>query len=277
MNEIEDKKIRLHKKTNFKLEDLLDIMEILRSPQGCAWDRKQNHDSIKPNLIEEAYEVIDAIEAKDSEMMTEELGDLLLQVIFHSQMAKEGGSFTIDDVINNICRKLISRHTHIFGEEQEELANSEEVLLLWEKNKAKEKNLATKAQDLKNVPRSFPALLRAYKIQKRAASVGFDWDCVEDVRAKLLEEIEELDGATSRSEQEEEMGDLLFAAVNLARFMKIDPELALSKSNDKFIHRFEKMEELILKEKKDFKDLDLEGMDGFWDKVKEDERKNKKA
>ena len=221
----------------YKFDDLLRIMEILRAPDGCMWDREQDHHSIRRNFIEETYEVCEAIDDEDTEHMKEELGDVLLQVVFHTQMEKEKGTFDIDDVADGICKKLIFRHPHIFG--NVEVASSEEVLRNWDDLKRKEKHQETDTQALESVAKSLPSLIRAEKLQKKAAKVGFDWDNVKDALDKVQEELDEVRRAIDGDgDPEEEIGDLLFASVNVARHLKIDPEAAAEKTCNKFVSRF---------------------------------------
>ena len=250
----------------YNINDLLKIMEILRSPDGCPWDKVQTHESIKKSMIEESYEAIDALDSGDDKAFANELGDVLLQVVFHSQIAKERGAFDFDDVINEICTKLVTRHTHVFGEEH--AGNEEEALTNWEKNKKKEKGLENYTAMLNDVPHYYPALMRAEKVQKKAKGVGFDWQEISDVYDKVYEEIDELKAAKNTEDIEEEYGDFLFAAVNLGRFLNVTPEIALAKASDKFIKRFSKMEEEAVKENKDLADMSLEEMDKLWDKIK---------
>lgn len=250
----------------YDINDLLRIMEILRSPNGCPWDKVQTHESIKKSMIEESYEAIDALDSGDDKAFANELGDVLLQVVFHAQIAKERGAFDFDDVINEICTKLVTRHTHVFGEEH--AGNEEEALTNWEKNKKKEKGLENYTAMLNDVPHYYPALMRAEKVQKKAKGVGFDWQEISDVYDKVYEEIDELKAAKNAEDIEEEYGDFLFAAVNLGRFLNVTPEIALAKASDKFIKRFAKMEEEAVKENKDLADMSLEEMDKLWDKIK---------
>lgn len=247
-----------------------NIVTILRSPNGCPWDREQTHESIRKNLIEETYEVIDAIDAKDMENLQEELGDLLLQILLHSQMAEEEGYFDVFDVIYGLSDKLIRRHPHVFGENKANNAN--EALQNWQEMKIKEK--AAKGIDTANesilsgIPRSLPAILTAYKLQKKAASVGFDWSDVKDVMAKVEEEWKELKAATDEEQRLEEYGDLLFAIVNLARFLKLDPEQALALANRKFKERFSYIEEKLHQEQKSWNMTSLEEMEEWWQEAK---------
>lgn len=254
---------------NYTIDDLLNIMEQLRGENGCPWDRVQTHESIKKSLIEECYETIDALDSGNDDAFANELGDVLLQVVFHSQLAKERNAFDFQRVVNEICTKLIARHTHVFGADK--AGDAEEALSNWEKNKKKEKGLKTYTDILKDVPHYLPALMRSEKIQKKAGSVGFDWGDIEPVYDKIYEEIDELKEAAATEEKdkiEEEYGDLLFAAVNLGRFLNVTPEIALAKSCEKFISRFEKMELEAVAENKDLSALSLEEMDLIWEKIK---------
>jgi tetrapyrrole methylase family protein / MazG family protein len=261
------------KKEHYDIADLLALMRFLRSEAGCPWDREQTHQSIRSNVVEEAFEVVDAIDSGSSERLSDELGDLLLQVVFHSQMADEARTFNFDDVVRTICDKLISRHTHLFGEDAGQAGSAESVLALWERNKTKEKNHTRPSQAMKDIPRGFPALMRAYKIQKKAARVGFDWRETDDVAAKVEEEFAEVRSAKHAEEVENEIGDLFFALVNYARFLHVDPEMALDKANTKFIRRFEAMEDKVFASGQVMEGLDLTVMDAFWNEVKVDERK----
>ncbi len=252
-------------KERFNFEDLKEIMSELR--KKCPWDRKQTHESLKKYLIEETYEVIDAIDRKDWEALKEELGDLLLQPVFHAKIAEEEGRFNIDDVVDHLCKKLIERHPHVFGEE--EARSAEEVLKNWERRKLKKRKSV-----LEGVPKSLPALMRAEKLQKKASKVGFDWKNLKDVEEKVREEWNEFWKASKsgkREEMEHELGDLLFAIVNLARFLKIDPEEALQKANERFIRRFEYVENKVKESGKGWDEFSLEELDRFWEEAKERE------
>lgn len=248
---------------------LKQIVAILRSPEGCPWDREQTHRSIRKNLIEETYEVLETIDDDDPEAMCEELGDLLLQIMLHAQMASEDGFFTVDDVIAGLSAKLVRRHPHVFGEKGAE--NAEQALANWQEIKAAEK--AAKGIDphaqsmLDGIPRGLPAMLYAYKLQSKAAAVGFDWDELADVYRKVEEEFRELRQANA-DEQAAELGDLLFAVVNLARFLKIDPEEALTLTNRKFMARFRYIEKRLREAKRTFADTNLEEMDKWWEEAK---------
>jgi len=245
-------------------EKLVNIMKRLRSPGGCDWDRAQTHESLKPYIIEEAYELLNAIESGDDEELKEELGDVLLQVVFHSQIASERGAFNISDVVETLCEKLIRRHPHVFGK------SGGYSYKQWEDIKAKEKNK-------KNVSRigdlnpALPALSMARRIQENASAVGFDWENVEGVFEKVLEEFEELKKSFSEGDKgriSEELGDLLFSVVNLSRFLNVDPENALRKATERFWRRFRKMEEMIERDGLKFEDLSIEELDRYWEKVK---------
>ena len=260
----------------YTVEDLCTIMTLLRAPGGCPWDREQDHRSIRLNLIEEAYEAADAIDSADAEGLCEELGDVLLQVVFHSRIAQDEGTFCFEDVCDGICRKLIERHPHVFGEIS--VSGSDEVLQNWEAIKQKSKKQETATQTLQAVPRAFPALMRAQKVQKRAAKVGFDWDELGGAFSKLEEECAEFKKAVEEQSPEEiteEMGDLLFAAVNVSRFAHVDAEDALHGATEKFIRRFEGVEKLAEKQGLDMKCASLEELDELWDKVKSEERSGK--
>lgn len=257
-------------KNNYDFMDLLDIIEKLRGEDGCPWDREQDHSSIKKCLIEECYEVLEAIDENDIDMLIEELGDVLLQIVFHSQIGSEEGFFTIQDVISSICNKMINRHPHVFGEVTAE--NSKEVIENWDKIKKQEQEIDNYTDELKHVPKNLPSLMRAYKVQKKAAKVGFDWDNIEDAMNKIVEEYYEVKDVY-KSEKEakilEEIGDLIFSVVNVARFLDIDPENALNYTIDKFINRFEYIESTALSMGLDLNEMSLEEMDTLWEKAKQ--------
>ena len=239
------------------------IIARLRSPTGCPWDRKQTHESLKPYLIEEAYEVIQALDKGDHQKLCEELGDLLLQIGLHAQIAAEAGEFDISDVIRGINEKLIRRHPHVFGDL--EVKRADEVPFLWEELKRKE---GKKGSILDSVPREMPALARSQLLQERAARVGFDWERVEGVLDKVAEEVQELKEAESPLQKASEFGDLLFALANYARWIGIDLEAALRSANEKFYRRFTKMEELCRKRGLSMEKLSLEELDALWEEAK---------
>jgi tetrapyrrole methylase family protein/MazG family protein len=249
--------------------DLLHIMDILRGEDGCPWDREQTHDSIKRGLIEESYEVIEALEKNDDDMVVEELGDVLLQIVFHAQIGKEEGYYNINDVIKAICNKMILRHPHVFGNEN--VDNSKDVLDNWEKNKMKEQNLNSYTDSLKHVAKNLPALIRAEKVQKKASKVGFDFRNVEDAIAKVLEETDEVKcvyKGINKDKILEEVGDLAFSVVNIARILDIDPENALNYTIDKFIKRFEFIELKAKEQNRKLEDMSIEDMDKLWNEIK---------
>ncbi|MGD9612434.1 MAG: nucleoside triphosphate pyrophosphohydrolase [Kiritimatiellia bacterium] len=251
-----------------QLARLLDIMARLRRPgDGCPWDLEQTIDTIKPNLIEEAYEALDAMESGNREHLTEELGDLLLQIVFQAQIAAQEGTFNFADVARGISEKLIRRHPHIFGDVK--VADSKEVLRNWDAIKKTEKKARISALD--GIPKHVPPLHRAYQMQKLAARVGFDWSDIQDVFKKLQEEIGELQDAIARKHRPhvvEEIGDLLFSVVNVARFVKVDPAYALELTNAKFIRRFRAVEDEIVAGGRRMKDCTLAEMDAIWDKIR---------
>lgn len=249
--------------------DLLDIIGILRAENGCPWDKEQTHESIKKCLIEECYEVLEAIDEKDDDKLVEELGDVLLQIVFHSQIGKEEGFFNINDVVECICKKMIDRHPHVFG--NIDLSTSEEVLVNWDNIKKKEQGLNSYTEELKHVPKNLPALMRAEKVQKKAAKVGFDWDKVEDALDKVLEEFYEVKNVYKGKERVkivEEIGDLIFASVNIARFLDINPEFALNYTIEKFIKRFAYIEKKAKSKGVDMINMTLEQMDDLWEESK---------
>ena len=256
-------------KNSYGIKDLEDIVRILREPGGCPWDREQTHASIRRNFLEEAYEAVEAIDEEDPEHLKEELGDVLLQVFLHARMEEEAGRFCLDDVADGICKKLIYRHPHVFS--TVDVSGTEEVLSNWEALKRTEKHQETYTDTLSAVARSLPALWRAEKVQKKARKAGFDWDDAQGALDKLSEEAEELKAAVAQgSNIQEELGDLLFAAVNVSRFVKVDTEDALNAATDKFIRRFAKVEELA--GDKPMPEMSLEELDKLWDQAKAMER-----
>ncbi len=263
-------KQNLISKTRFDFNDLVEIMRKLRDPiAGCEWDKAQDHDTIKINLIEECYELIDAIDQRDLGAMQEELGDVLLQSVFHSQIAEDTDEFCLGDVLTTLSHKLVTRHTHIFGENHAE--NKEQALLFWQEAKKKEKKYKSVSDSIERVPKNLPALLYAEKIQKLAKKSGFDWDDISGALAKIDEEKTELIEA-DKSHQFEEAGDLLFAVVNVLRFLKIDPEMALMQANRKFARRFFAVEQLAIERQIDMKASSIEELDLLWEEVKRQEK-----
>ena len=258
--------IEISKNRVYNVDNLLRIVKLLRGPDGCPWDKKQTHHSIRQHVIEEAYEVVDAIDNDDVDNLVEELGDLLLQVVFHAELGSEEGYFNFSDVVTDVCKKMYFRHPHVFGDVKAD--DAEEALTSWENSKLKEKNLTTYTDNLKNVPKALSTLSRSYKIQKRAAEVGFDWSdaqgAVLKIKEELLEFIEEYNNHNIEN-MEEEFGDLLFALVNFARFEKINPDIALNKTINKFIDRFEYIEK---NSTKDLKQMTLKEMDELWEESK---------
>ena len=265
-----------------RFERLVDIMRALRAPDGCPWDREQTHASLRPFVLEETYEVLDAIESGNPETLREELGDFLYEAVFLAQISEEAGDFTIADAIQSICDKLIRRHPHVFARDTEDGTplTSQQVIEKWETMKARERAAAGDVAaapaktTLSGVPKTLPSLLRAYEISARAAAVGFDWARAADVIQKIEEEVAEVrreveSGATGNlSRAEEEMGDLLFAIANLSRKLGIEPEAALRRANDKFTRRFDAMERAFVARDTRFSDLSLEQMEEEWQRVK---------
>ncbi|MBY6038520.1 nucleoside triphosphate pyrophosphohydrolase [Fictibacillus nanhaiensis] len=244
---------------------LKQVIEKLRGPGGCPWDQKQTHVSLKKYLIEEAYEVLDAIDEEDDEALAEELGDVLLQVLLHAEIGEEEGFFSMDDVISTLTEKMIRRHPHVFGDTS--AADADEVVANWDAIKAQESGKEDRESLLDGVPKGIPAIQKAYLFQKKAAKVGFDWKEAEPVYDKILEELKEFQDAEGE-EQLKELGDLLFSVVNLARFYKIDPEEALNATNKKFYKRFRYIESALKEKNLSFEDVTLEEMDRFWNEAK---------
>ena len=248
----------------YGMEDLLKAMELLRAPDGCPWDREQTHHSIRRNMLEEAYEAAEAIDEENPAHLKEELGDVLLQVVFHARMAEEAGHFNFDDVVDGVAQKLVFRHPHVFGSVEAE--NSEEALVTWDSQKQKEKDQKTAGDTLDAVARSLPALMRAEKIQSKARKAGFDWDDIGPALDKLSEEVEELKQAIrEQSNMEEELGDLLFAAYKVGRFLELDSELALHATCEKFIRRFRQVERMA---DKPVEQMDLPALEALWRQAK---------
>lgn len=253
-------------KENYTFDDLVEIVRILRAPNGCMWDREQTHKSIRRNFIEETYEVVEAIDTDNTELLKEELGDVLLQVVFHACIEQENNVFDINDVADGVCKKLIYRHPHVFA--KTDVNSTEEILTNWDALKQKEKNQKTVTDSLKSVARSLPSLIRAEKIQKKAAKAGFDWQNVNQAIDKVREELDEIQNANENTINEE-VGDMLFAAVNVARMLKVEPEQALEKAADKFIVRFENMEQM----EKNLADLSFDELLSLWKQAKENKQR----
>ena len=256
-------------KDNYDINDFLRLITVLRSPGGCPWDRKQTHESIKKNFIEETYEVVEAINKADAQSLREELGDVLLQVAMHSEMESEKGSFDFNDVVNDICKKLVLRHPHVFGDVAAQ--SSDEALQSWDQVKLKTNGMKKQSEAIIKVPREFPALMRAQKVQEKAAKAGFDWDNVNGAVEKLHEEIDELETALAAGvgkDIEEEFGDVLFSCVNVSRFIGADSEEALTASTDKFIKRYLLVEQLAADDGVDMKSASIEELDKLWNKAK---------
>lgn len=259
--------INFENKAEYGFEDLLRIMDILRGEGGCPWDREQTHESIRKNFIEEVYEACEAIDLKDNTLLCEELGDVLLQVVFHADMAEDEGAFDINDVCDGVCRKLILRHPHIFGDTK--AGTSAEVLDNWEAIKRIEKGQKTYSDSIRQVAKSLPALMYAEKVQKKAKKAGFDWPDISGALDKIDEEKAELVRAMhGDGDVADELGDLLFAVVNTARFLDVDPEEALERASAKFVGRFCRMEELAGEQGLD--GMSLEEMDRLWDRAKKE-------
>lgn len=257
-------------KERYNVFDLVEIMKVLRQPGGCPWDAEQTHESIKKNFIEETYEVIEAINKNDKALLREELGDVLMQVVFHAQMETEAGVFNFDDVCDEVCKKLIVRHPHVFSDGTAK--TSDEVLTKWDEIKKKTKKQTSQTSVMNSVPRELPALMRAEKIQSKAKKAGFDWDDVGGAFDKIDEESRELKEAVKSGVKEkmlDEMGDLIFSCVNVARFLGIDPEEALTHTTDKFIKRFSIVEKSAEEKGIDMKNSSIEVLDKLWDEAKE--------
>lgn len=251
-----------------KFQKLVSLMARLRAPGGCPWDRDQTFDSIKPYTLEETYEVLDAIDRRDFPGLAEELGDFLLQAVFYAQMAAEAGHFTIEDALDAINQKLVRRHPHVFAEETAETPS--DVTRLWGEIKAREKQHKgdPDATLLGSVPRALPALVEAQQIASRAANVGFDWENAQQVIDKLHEELAEFNAAQTRDHLEDELGDMLFVLVNLARFAKVDPEQALRRTNAKFRTRFGYVESKLAERGKRLQDATIDEMEALWQEAK---------
>ena len=260
------------------IQKLVDLVEQLRGENGCPWDKQQTRETLKPMLIEEAYEVLDALDSASPKELKEELGDLLFQVVFHAQIAREKGEFNLGDVIDRLHEKMVRRHPHIFG--CADLKTAQDVLKNWEDIKAAEKGIASSSQPdsekslLDGIPSKLPALHRAYQMTAKASRVGFDWPSLEGVLLKMREEAFEILDAQSRGDSQktaDEVGDVLFVAVNVARFLGIDPETALRRSNDKFDRRFRYVESAIKRQGRELKNTSLSELDALWEEAKKAE------
>lgn len=252
---------------SYGIEDLLRIMELLRAPGGCPWDREQTHQSIRRNMLEEAYEAVEAIDEEDPEHLKEELGDVLLQVVFHARMAEEEGLFSFGDVVDGVAKKMVFRHPHVFGAVWAE--DSEQALDTWDAQKREEKSQRTATDTLEAVARSLPALIRAEKVQSKAAKAGFEFADVSGALDKLDEEMRELREAAERGTNfSEEFGDVLFAAVKAGRFLNVDPEDALNATCEKFIARFRRVEEACAARGAEMSSLPLDELTRLWNEAK---------
>ena len=258
----------LLEKERYNVYDLVEVVKVLRSDEGCPWDREQDHKSIRKDFIEETYEVIEAIDTDNAVLLREELGDVLLQVAFHAEIENEKKCFDLDDVANDVCVKLIHRHPHVFGNVQAD--TSEKVLVNWEKIKSEEKERKTVTDKLRAIPPMLPALMRAEKVGKKASC--FDFPDADSVMLKVREETDELEEAMSignKEKIEEEMGDLLLSVTSLCRKLKIDPEIVLNKATDKFINRFECVERSVIDQNLNIDELSMDQLDAIWDKNKQ--------
>ena len=251
------------------MNDLTALMARLRGPDGCPWDRKQTAASLKPFLIEECYEVVDALDENDPNKVKEELGDLMFQIVFHARIAEENGQFSMHDVISANIEKMTRRHPHVFGDTK--LNTDKEVLSNWEEIKKKEKGYEDRKSVLEGVPRHLPSLLRAHSLQERAARVGFDWSRIDEALPKLDEEIAEFKVSLRQKDApgiEEELGDIFFMLVNISRFLNVNPEEALRKTISKFIHRFRYIEEHAESSNRSLNDMTLDEMEALWQEAK---------
>ena len=263
--------INFEEKTAYTVEDLRRIVHLLRAPGGCPWDGAQTHESIRRNFLEEAYEVAEAIDEKNPAHLKEELGDVLLQVLFHASIEEDAGRFTLDDVADGICKKLIFRHPHVFG-------GAAATPDSWEELKRQEKGQTTYTATLQSVAKSLPGLWRAEKIQAKEEKAGFEWPNVQAAMDKLTEELEELQTAVAdHSNVEEELGDLLFAAVKIARFFQIDAEDALAGTCEKFIRRFAGVEAAVTAQGRDMRELDVSQLMALWNREKHPENEERKG
>jgi tetrapyrrole methylase family protein/MazG family protein len=256
----------------FELDPLVQVMRRLRAPDGCPWDIEQTHASLRRYIVEEVYEVLEAIDEQDPSHLCEELGDLLLQIVFHARMAEEAGDFSMQDVVDTVTEKLIRRHPHVFGDIS--VQDAAEVIINWDAIKRREKKDKPKSA-LDGIPKGLPALLRANKLQLKAAKVGFDWDEAAPVWAKVAEELAELREAVQQGDPahiEDELGDVVFSVVNLGRFLGVEAEVALNGTNNKFLRRFQQVEAAVLAQGLNWRELDLVAMDALWKEVKAGEK-----
>ena len=263
-------KVEFEFKDKYDINDLLSLITLLRAPGGCPWDREQTHTSIKKNFIEETYEVIEAIDKNSTSGLREELGDVLLQIALHCEMENEVGNFNFDDVCDELCKKLIVRHPHVFGDAVAN--NTKEALDSWDSVKSSIKGTKSASSKMDSIPLELPALMRAQKVQSKASKVGFDWDSQDGAFSKLNEEINELKNAISHNDKaniKEELGDVLFSCVNISRFIDVDSEEALKASTDKFIDRFKIVERLADENNIDMASSSIDELDLLWDKAKE--------
>jgi len=263
-------------KNQYNIDDLVRIVALLRSPGGCPWDKEQTHQSIRKNFIEETYEAVEAIDTGDSGLLREELGDVLLQVVFHSQMEAERNVFQFEDVVDEVCHKLIVRHPHIFADVKAD--DTEQVLKNWEEIKKKQKGFTSQSQSLMNVSAALPALMRSTKVQQRAAKAGLDFENLQQALDSLKGEIAELEAAVWKRDSgnvREEVGDILFAAVNVSRFVRCDAEESLTVSCNKFVERFRLVEQMAAQEGRDLKEIPLRELDVLWEKAKQNLQKQK--
>lgn len=261
--------MKFQTKEKYDVQDLLEIMKILRSPGGCPWDAEQDHKSIRSNLIEESYEVLEAIDNQDTDGLKEELGDILMQVVFHARMEEEKGNFDFGDVADGVCKKLIYRHPHVFGNVKAE--NTSEVLRNWDALKRVEKAQKGQTDSMRSIAKGLPALIRAAKVQQKAARVGFDWEKIDGALDKVEEELAEVRKAMDENDAAacgEELGDLLFSVVNVSRFLNVDAEQSLNAACEKFISRFALVEELAAQQGIDMQNAGLSVLDQLWEEAK---------
>lgn len=259
--------VNFDEKSRYSYEDLLEVIHLLRSPDGCPWDKEQTHQSIRRGFLEETYEAVEAIDREDTALLCEELGDVLMQVVFHADIEADAGRFTMEDVVDGVVKKLVFRHPHVFAAALAD--NAEEVLVSWEQLKRQEKGQSTATQTLESVASTLPQLWRAEKVQNKAAKAGFDWADVNGALDKLDEETAELRAAVENGGNvADELGDVLFAAVKVGRFAGVDPEMALSGTCEKFIRRFAAVEKAVLAQGKSMEDMPLRELEQLWNEAK---------